>query len=419
MYILKTFLSLLLLLCFLTSCFSKQFSEQYLKPWSELGEFNSTQPAPPHYLKTLLPFSLEQMTDHAADQTTSSATSLPKEVYQTQVLIVGGDFAARWGPLLKIELEKLGLSSYVLAQTHTGLARHYLWLTQKNDPQWHPLVLVYIPSREEMYERLFQLDDTLAIQQSLSRSRKKYWQILYDFWPKLYHFLSPQLDYLHHPMKLSQEPVADLVTYSDSEFAQKLQTHSSLYLNMLQSLLQYFAHKKTLLVGVSTPFPFLSKPQKACSFHFGVSVKKFWQEQISNFQQEKWQAILDQNKLLTQVQPWHPFTYYLKASALRALGDPERAWPYFQLSELLNCPNKQDLVLWNAVLSKEINRFHGINGDFATFMAQATMKNNAYFNDQLPNIEIMQTFATTMAQAIHGALKNNKIINNERQLLKP
>lgn len=353
-------------------------SLDYWKNWYQQAFFPTTE-----LLKQILPYTILNN-----DQQIPLSRNNNQVIDNADVILIGGEEAQLLGLSLAPELKSQGISFFSLSQKGLTIARAWEILSKI---QWEKLspksIIFFFPPKDDR-EELYDKEDEKNLRKNLEYLDQNWFLLMGNISLKIASFFTSPYK---HRIQLEVDPQLTVSEKSDVEKSLRLEMHQKILSHLFQNLFFTLTKNHMKILGMSSPYPILERPKKACRLGLNFQSKKTW-NQLQNYMEEKnWDMALTQSETFIRTNPFHPIAYFSRGLIFLEKKQYENSIKELERAKLLDCSStSQGTPIWNRVLREKTLLFNQTYYDFAHQTFEMQLTGIASPQNNMPNDAILK-----------------------------
>ncbi|MBC76768.1 MAG: hypothetical protein CME64_12205 [Halobacteriovoraceae bacterium] len=320
------------------------------------------------------------------------------------ILIIGDRLGERLGSFSKLMAKRMSqnLSKPIkiqsIAQKGEGLHRT---LKKLKSLKKLPLIIVYLGSSEEHYEKRFLTKEIPTIKKNLSLYSDDRVQSLLMIWPELSKYIYHPVDYV----RFTRELVEDETEYNQLDVQKRNEITFKLFESEIEELITYAKDRNSYFLAISSPINLDIAPKSSCPGSFDESFRPKLNKVIELVKKKDFKLAYNISKDLALINNSNANSQFIHGKIAKKLGKNQEARQYLELAAAFDCKNWRSNPVYNSILKKAADKH-----DAAYFDLHGLLQDNAnngvvFMDDIYPQNLYLEKTANTIADRIKKLLK--------------
>jgi tetratricopeptide (TPR) repeat protein len=320
------------------------------------------------------------------------------------ILIIGDRFGEKLASFKNLLAEKLSinLSKPIKIQTMANEGDNIHRTLQKiKKLERVPLIIIYIGSSDQSYEKVFHTKNIRRIQKNIELYKNDYIKTALMVLPELSKFIYWPSNYIELTAKVNK----NVEKYSDNVYQLRTILNYRFYEYGLDEFFNMAKKRNSLIIPLTTPLNLKIPPKKSCYGSLSGNANEQLDRLKKLYLKKDFKAAFNLSNELALMNPSNAQILYLHGQVLFKLNKFSEAQKYNEFAIAYDCENNRGNPVYNAILRK-IAKKHNISFlDYHQMLVDESANNYTFFDEVYPQDFYLEKIVDIISKKIKKRLR--------------
>lgn len=320
------------------------------------------------------------------------------------IVIIGDRLGDRLGSFSKLMAKRISqnlskpIKIHSLAQKGEGLHRT---LKKLKSLSKLPLIIIYLGSSQEHYEKRFKTSEIPIIKKNLKLFSDDRVQTLLMIFPELSRYIYHPVEYV----KLSPELIEDKEQYDQITTQKRNEITFKLFESEVDELITYAKDRNSYFLAISAPINLDVPPKSSCPGSFDESFRAKLDNVIELIKKKDYKLAYGISKELALINNSNARSHFIHGKIAKKLGKDQEALKHLELAAAFDCDNWRSNPVYNSILKRTADKHDAAFFDLHALLQDNASKGVVFMDDIYPQNLYLEKTANTIADRIKKLLK--------------
>ncbi|MFT6633468.1 MAG: hypothetical protein ACJAS4_003438 [Bacteriovoracaceae bacterium] len=323
---------------------------------------------------------------------------------EAPILIIGDRMGEKLASFKKLLAEKLSinLSKPIKIETIANEGDNIHRTLQKIKMLKRvPLIIIYIGSTDQSYEKIFHTKNIRKIQKNIKLFENDYIRTSLMVVPELSKLIYWPFDYIELSAKVNK----DEEKYSDQVYQLRTALNYKFYEYGLDEFFNMAKKRNSLIIPITTPLNLKTPPKKSCYGSLSENANDGLDRLKELIKKKDYKAAFNLSNDLALLNPSNAQIQFLHGQVLFKLNKFSDAQKFNEYSIAYDCENQRGNPVYNAILRKIAKKNSISYLDYHQMLVDESNNNYTFFDEIYPQDFYLEKIIDIISKKIQKRLR--------------